>query len=330
LNRRRSRFAEDPNLQDLPDPGDEALMSQLPPTVLTTDIPGLSPFIKGKVRDVYDLGEHLLLVTTDRISAYDSVLPNGIPGKGRVLNQLSAYWFRQFQGVCPNHCVSIETSDLTAAVQAASGSEAPAALLEGRSMLSRKAQALPVECVVRGYLDGSAWKEYRISGGVCGISLPGGLLQGSRLPQPIFTPATKAHEGHDINITHEQMAELVPPGVMARAMELSVAVFTAASALAAERGLLIADTKFEFGVLDGEVIMIDECLTPDSSRFWDAAAWKPGAPQASFDKQFVRDHLDAVGWDHNPPPPKLPEDVVQRTADKYRELFVRITGHEPD
>lgn len=307
-------------------------MSQLSPTtptVLTTDIPGLSPFIRGKVRDVYDLGEHLLLITTDRISAYDSVLPNGIPGKGRVLNQLSAFWFGRFGGFCPNHCVSIDPTTLAEAVHDASGSEAPKELLDGRAMLSRKAQALPVECVVRGYLDGSAWKEYRQSGSVCGIALPAGLLQGSRLPEPIFTPATKAHEGHDINITHEQMAELVDPQVMQRAMELSLAVFTTASDFAAERGLLIADTKFEFGVLDGDVIMIDECLTPDSSRFWDAAGWRPGAPQPSFDKQFVRDHLDSVGWDHNPPPPKLPEDVVLKTADKYRELFVRITGHEP-
>lgn len=307
-------------------------MSQLSPTtdtVLTTDIPGLTPFIRGKVRDVYDLGEQLLLVTTDRISAYDSVLPNGIPGKGRVLNQLSAFWFARFRDFCPNHCVSIETSTLAEAVRAASGSDAPEELLDGRSMLSRKAKALPVECVVRGYLDGSAWKEYRQSGSVCGIPLPEGLLQGSRLPEPIFTPATKAREGHDINITHEQMAELVDPQVMQRAMELSLAVFNTASAYAAERGLLIADTKFEFGVLDGEVVMIDECLTPDSSRFWDAAGWRPGAPQPSFDKQFVRDHLDSVGWDHNPPPPKLPEDVVLKTADKYRELFVRITGHEP-
>lgn len=278
---------------------------------------------------MYDLGEHLLIITTDRISAYDSILPQGIPGKGRVLNQLSAFWFERFRDFCPNHCVSIDTDEIAAAVRQVSGTEPPTELLAGRSMLTRKAQALPVECVVRGYLDGSGWKEYRQNEQVCGISLPPGLLQGSRLPEPIFTPATKAHEGHDINITHDQMAELVDPAVMSRVMELSVTVFNTASAFAAERGLLIADTKFEFGLLDGEVVMIDECLTPDSSRFWDAAGWQPGGPQPSFDKQFVRDYLDSVGWDHSPPPPDLPEDVVNRTADKYRELFIRITDRQP-
>jgi phosphoribosylaminoimidazole-succinocarboxamide synthase len=298
-------------------------------TVTQTDLPALPPFIRGKVRDVYDLGEHLLIVTTDRISAYDSILPNGIPGKGRVLNQLSAFWFERFRDLCPNHCVTIADDEIVAAVKQVAGVEPPLEQLAGRSMLTRKAQALPVECVVRGYLDGSGWKEYRQAQQVCGIPLPGGLQQGSRLPEPIFTPATKAHEGHDINITHAQMAEMVDPAVMQRVMELSLAVFTAASEFAAERGLLIADTKFEFGVLDGEVVMIDECLTPDSSRFWDAARWQPGGPQPSFDKQFVRDYLDSIGWDHTPPPPELPEDVVARTADKYRELFVRITGCEP-
>jgi phosphoribosylaminoimidazole-succinocarboxamide synthase len=297
--------------------------------VVSTDLPGLPPFIRGKVRDVYDLGDRLLIVTTDRISAYDSILPNGIPGKGRVLTQLSAFWFERFGELCPNHCLTVDSDAIAAEVRGIAA-EVETSILAGRSMLTRKTQALPVECVVRGYLDGSGWKEYRQNGTVCGISLPAGLQQGSRLPEPIFTPATKAHEGHDINITHAQMAELVDPAVMAEAMRLSLAVYNAASEYAAERGIIIADTKFEFGVLDGGVMMIDECLTPDSSRFWDAATWQPGGAQASFDKQFVRDYLDSCGWDHNPPPPPLPDDVVEKTAAKYRELFVRITGRDPD
>ena len=295
--------------------------------VVSTDLPGLPPFIRGKVRDVYDLGERLLIVTTDRISAYDSILPNGIPGKGRVLTQLSAFWFNRFREFCPNHCITVDTDEILTVLHPQTPEDA--ATLAGRSMLTRKAQALPVECVVRGYLDGSGWKEYRNDGTVCGIPLPAGLQQGSKLPEPIFTPATKAHEGHDINITHEQMAALVDPAVMAEAMRLSLAVYNAASEYAAERGIIIADTKFEFGVLDGQTVMIDECLTPDSSRVWDAEHWKPGGAQASFDKQFVRDYLDRIGWDHNPPPPPLAEDVILSTAGKYRELFVRITGHDP-
>lgn len=305
-------------------------MSQTTPAevVLRTELAGLPPFIRGKVRDVYDLGERLLIVTTDRISAYDSILPNGIPGKGQVLTQLSAFWFGRFGSFCPNHLLTIDTAEIVAELGKLNV-DAPEDVLHGRSMVTRKTQALPVECVVRGYLDGSGWKEYRQSGSVCGIPLPAGLQQGSRLPEPIFTPATKAHEGHDINITHEEMAKLVDPAVMDRAMELSLQVYITASEYAREHGILIADTKFEFGVLNGEVVMIDECLTPDSSRFWDAAHWQPGGPQPSFDKQFVRDYLDSIGWDHAPPAPPLSDEVVQNTAAKYRELFVRITGTEP-
>jgi phosphoribosylaminoimidazole-succinocarboxamide synthase len=295
--------------------------------VLQTEIPGLPPALRGKVRDVYDLGDRLLIVATDRISAYDSVLPTGIPDKGKVLNQLSAFWFSQVQGFCPHHYLSVEESDVAAAVKSIADN-APQEQFVGRSMVVRKTQPLPVECIVRGYLDGSAWKEYQKSSSVCGIALPAGLLQGSRLPEPIFTPSTKASSGHDINITHADMAEIVAPEVMSRAIELSLAVYNHAAEFARQRGVIIADTKFEFGVLDGQTIMIDECLTPDSSRFWDAELHRPGGPQASYDKQFVRDYLDGIGWNHEPPAPPLPPEVAEKTADKYRGLFQRISGRE--
>lgn len=291
--------------------------------VLTTDIPDLPAFIRGKVRDVYDLGTQLLIVTTDRISAFDSVLPTGIPYKGKVLNQLSEFWFGLIQDFCPSHLV---TTNLAEMGRVFAGDTA--AQLEGRSMLVNKTAALPVECVVRGYLEGSGWKEYQRSGTVCGIQLPEGLKQGSRLPEPIFTPSTKATTGHDENITHAQMSELVAPEVMQQVIDLSLRVYTTAADFARERGILIADTKFEFGVLDGRVIIIDEVLTPDSSRFWDAEKWQPGGPQPSFDKQFVRDYLDSIGWNHEPPAPALPEDVALRTSEKYREIYQKITGAE--
>jgi len=296
------------------------------PVVLSTDIPGLTPFIKGKVRDVYDLGDRLLVVTTDRISAFDCVLPTGITDKGRVLNLLSAFWFARHADLCPHHLVSVDDAEIAAEAAWAGGDVAPE-VLAGRSMLVRKVRALPVECVVRGYLDGSGWKEYQRSGTVCGIALPAGLQQGSRLPEPIFTPSTKAHTGHDENITHDRMAEILPAEQMTRCIELSLAAYRSAAQFALERGILIADTKFEFGVDDtGEVLMIDEALTPDSSRFWDAARWAPGGPQPSFDKQYVRDYLDSLGWNHEPPAPALPDDVVARTAEKYREIYTRLTG----
>ena len=297
--------------------------------VLNTELAGLRPFIKGKVRDVYDLDDQLLVIATDRISAYDVILPTGIPDKGRVLTQLSAFWFDRAREICPNHLVSTQTDEILAAVRR-SGADAPREVLAGRSMLTRKAQALPVECVVRGYLDGSAWKEYGKSRSVCGIALPEGLQQGSPLPRPIFTPATKAHTGHDETISEARMMEIVDPEIARRAIELSLGVYERASAFARERGVLIADTKFEFGVLDGQVLMIDECLTPDSSRFWEASGHQPGGPQPSFDKQFVRDYLDRSGWNHEPPAPQLPPDVVERTAEKYREIFRRLTERELD
>jgi phosphoribosylaminoimidazole-succinocarboxamide synthase len=295
--------------------------------VLRTELPGLPAFIRGKVRDVYDLGDELLIVATDRISAFDCVLPTGIPDKGKVLNQLSAFWFERMQDVCPSHYRSIESGPVRGAVSRAGG-EAPEGVLEGRSMLVRKTQTLPVECVVRGYLEGSGWKEYQRSGEVCGIALPSGLQQGSQLPEPIFTPSTKATVGHDENITHARMAELVAPEVMQQVIDLSLSVYRTAHALARVRGILIADTKFEFGVRDGQLLMIDECLTPDSSRFWDVETYRPGGPQVSLDKQYVRDYLDGIGWNHEPPAPELPPDVAGQTAGKYRELFRRLTGRD--
>jgi phosphoribosylaminoimidazole-succinocarboxamide synthase len=296
--------------------------------ILETQIPGLKPFIRGKVRDVYDLDDRLLIVATDRISAFDVILPTGIPDKGRVLNQLSAFWFRRMAGICPNHVVSVETEEVVAAVRP-HAPDAPAEVLAGRSMLGRKVKALPVECVVRGYLEGSGWKEYQRGGSVCGIPLPPGLQQGSRLPEPIFTPATKAHTGHDENITSAAMEQVIGPELSEEVTRRSMDVYQAAAEYALARGIIIADTKFEFGVDDsGAVIMIDECLTPDSSRFWDAERHRPGGPQPSFDKQFVRDYLDGIGWNHEPPAPALPADVAERTAEKYREIYTRLTGEQ--
>ena len=296
--------------------------------VLQTEIAGLKPFIRGKVRDVYDLGENLLIIATDRLSAFDVVLPTGIPDKGAVLTQISAFWFDQTKELCPNHVVSTDAAVIREALQAAGASDVPDAYIRNRAMLVRKVQALPVECVVRGYLEGSGWKEYQKSGSVCGIQLPAGLKQGSQLPEPIFTPSTKAHTGHDENITHDQLAEILPAEQMQECISLSLAVYNAAAEFARQRGVIIADTKFEFGVQDGQVIMIDECLTPDSSRFWDARGHQPGGPQPSYDKQFVRDYLDSVGWNHEPPAPALPADVVGKTTEKYREIYKIITGHE--
>ncbi len=303
-------------------------MSASKNVVLQTEIPGLKPFIRGKVRDVYDLGENLLIIATDRLSAFDVVLPTGIPDKGAVLTQISAFWFDQTRELCPNHMLSTEVAVIREALRAAGAGEVPDAYVTGRAMLVRKVQTLPVECVVRGYLEGSGWKEYQKSRSVCGISLPEGLQQGSRLPEPIFTPSTKAHTGHDENITHEQLSRILPADQMQRCIELSLAVYNRAAEFARERGVIIADTKFEFGVQDGQVIMIDECLTPDSSRFWDARGHRPGGPQPSYDKQFVRDYLDSVGWNHEPPAPALPEEVVGKTTEKYREIYRIITGRE--
>jgi phosphoribosylaminoimidazole-succinocarboxamide synthase len=277
---------------------------------------------RGKVRDVYDLGERLLIVATDRISAFDVVLPTGIPDKGRVLTQLSLYWFELLRDVVANHVV---TSSLAEYPEALRGY---AEQLEGRSMIVVKAEALPVECVVRGYITGSGWKDYRAGGSVCGIPLPVGLRESERLEPPLFTPSTKAEIGHDQNISMDEVRRLVGDARAGALREVSLGLYARARAHAEARGILLADTKFEFGVKDDRLLWIDEALTPDSSRFWPARGYLPGRPQPSFDKQYVRDYLESLAWDKRPPGPALPDAVVERTCGKYREAFSRITGRE--
>jgi phosphoribosylaminoimidazole-succinocarboxamide synthase len=280
---------------------------------------------RGKVRDIYQVDpEHLLMVTTDRISAFDVVLPTPIPDKGRVLTGLSLFWFGQTGELVPNHVVSTSV-DAFPPEYAEHREE-----LAGRSMLVRRARMIPIECVARGYLSGSGWKEYRQEGTVCGIRLPDGLTESARLPAPIFTPATKAETGHDENITIERAGDLIGRGLVQRLKELTLTLYERGATLAAERGVILADTKFEFGFIDGEIALCDEVMTPDSSRFWPAGGYAPGGPQASFDKQFVRDWLDRSGWDHEPPAPELPPDVVGQTAGRYREAYERITGEPLD
>jgi phosphoribosylaminoimidazole-succinocarboxamide synthase len=273
---------------------------------------GLVPDMSGKVRDIFDLGDHLLIVTSDRVSAYDSILPSPVPGKGIILTQMTLGWYAHFAGKLKTHFVSADVEDFPGKFKGRSE-------LAGRSMLVRKANRYDAECVVRGYLVGSGWKEYKKTGAVCGITLPEGLVEASRLDKPIFTPATKADDGHDENISLEQMKEIVPPDIADRLAELSIGIYNDGHDYARERGIILADTKFEFGELDGEIIMIDEMLSPDSSRFWPADQYEPGRAQMSFDKQFVRDYLDSIGWDHDPPAPGLPDDVVERTVDRYKE-----------
>ena len=291
-------------------------------TVLVqTDLPNL--FHRGKVRDTYDLGDRLLMVATDRISAFDVVLPNGIPDKGRVLTQLSAFWFDLTSNVVPSHFLRLIDGTEVEGVPFAIPPE-----LIGRSMLIHKAKRLDVECVARGYLAGSGWVEYQETGKVCGIPLPSGLRESDELPEPIFTPATKAETGHDINISFEEVVDLVGERTASVIRARTLAVYGFARDYARERGIIIADTKLEFGWVDDELIVIDEVLTPDSSRFWPADGYQPGQAQPSFDKQFVRDWLISIGWNREPPPPVLPDDVVEGTADKYREAFRRLTGRE--
>ena len=307
------------------------------PPLLTTDIPGLPRFTTGKVRDVYDLGDALLFVTTDRLSAFDVVLPTAIPDKGRVLTQLSCFWFGKTRGILPNHLITADIDSLGQRLHDAGITVTGdlVAMLQGRSLLVQKCRALPIECVVRGYLAGSAWKDYQTlfaHGGTVklyDLPLPVGLRESDRLPTPLFTPATKAALGaHDENITFARAAELVGPQVAEAVREKSIMLYTTAQDYAAERGILIADTKFEFGLRDdGELILIDEALTPDSSRFWDAALYKPGRPQPSFDKQFVRDYLETLDWDKTAPGPALPPDVAEKTAEKYRAAYQMLTGH---
>jgi phosphoribosylaminoimidazole-succinocarboxamide synthase len=276
---------------------------------------------RGKVRDIYQVDpEHLLMVTTDRISAFDVVLPTPIPDKGRVLTGLSLFWFEQTTDLVPNQVVSTSVDAFPPEY------EEHREELAGRSMLVRTARMIPIECVARGYLSGSGWKEYRQEGTVCGIRLPEGFTESARLPAPIFTPATKAETGHDENITIERAGDLIGRGLAQRLKELTLTLYERGATLAAERGVILADTKFEFGFIDGEIALCDEVMTPDSSRFWPADGYAPGGPQASFDKQYVRDWLDRSGWNHEPPAPELPPDVVGQTAGRYREAYERITG----
>jgi phosphoribosylaminoimidazole-succinocarboxamide synthase len=279
---------------------------------------------QGKVRDVYEVDEgRLLLVATDRISAFDVVLPNPIPDKGRVLTGLTLFWLERTKDIVGNHLISADRRDFPGTFR-----DEPA--LAGRAMLVRRAEVIPVECVARGYLTGSGLKQYQAEGHVCGVELPPGLVEASRLPEPIFTPTTKAATGHDQPLTFEETVDLIGRGLAERLRELTIALYERGAEIALERGIIVADTKFEFGFADGELILIDEVLTPDSSRFWPAEGYEPGRPQPSFDKQFVRDWLDASGWDHEPPAPELPAEVVAKTALKYREAYERITGEPFD
>jgi phosphoribosylaminoimidazole-succinocarboxamide synthase len=297
--------------------------------ILHTTLSRRLPDRQGKVRDIYDLGERLLIVATDRISAFDYVLGSGIPDKGKVLTQLSAFWFDRTRGIVSNHVLSTDVREFPAPLHE------DRLMLEGRSMLVRKTDPLPIECVARGYLSGSAWKDYQATGQVCGIRLPGGQLESSRLPDAIFTPATKAHSGHDINISAADASTLVGPAVFDRVRDLTLQLYRAGAAHAESHGIIVADTKFEFGIVpddgrrpDERIIVIDEMLTPDSSRFWPQDGYRPGGPQPSFDKQFVRDYLERIKWNKQPPVPSLPDDVVVKTREKYVEAFRRLTGRE--
>jgi phosphoribosylaminoimidazole-succinocarboxamide synthase len=298
--------------------------------ILTTSIARRSPDWHGKVRDIYDFGDRLLIVATDRLSAFDYVLGSGIPDKGKVLTQISAFWFDRTRAIVANHVLSTDPGQYPPEVR--DDSE----LLAGRSMLVRKTEPLAIECVARGYLSGSAWKDYLASGEICGIRLPPGLRESDRLPEPIFTPATKAQSGHDINISEADAAAIVGRDVAARAGELTLRLYAESAAYAESRGIIVADTKFEFGLLpavpsvpaEERLIVIDEMLTPDSSRFWPRDGYRPGGPQPSFDKQFVRDYLERIRWNKQPPVPSLPDDVVAKTREKYVEAFQRLTGLE--
>ncbi len=291
-----------------------------PPPLLETRLPGLPLWRRGKVRDVYDLGERLLIVATDRLSAFDVVLPTGIPGKGSILTRLSLFWFRLLEDVVPHHVVASEVDDYPAALRPHREQ------LEGRSMVVLKTEPRPVECVVRGYLAGSGWKEYGRTGAVCGIPLPPGLRESDRLQPALFTPSTKAESGHDENITFGEVERLVGPEQAALLRDVSLAIYGRAARHAEERGIILADTKFEFGLRDGRLVWIDEALTPDSSRFWPRSAYLPGRGQPSFDKQFVRDYLETLDWNKQPPGPALPLDVVEATRARYLEAYARLTA----
>jgi phosphoribosylaminoimidazole-succinocarboxamide synthase len=288
--------------------------------LLKLELPGVKKIKSGKVREIFDLGQHLLFVATDRISAFDCVLPNGIPRKGEVLTQISYFWFDQTARLAQNHLAAGADDPLPAQLRQFSS------LLDRRSMIVTKTQPLAIECVVRGYLAGSGWKDYQKTGCVCGIKLPAGLQESSALPEPLFTPATKAETGHDENISFEQACEMTGRQTAELARDLSLRIYTFAAQYALRRGIIIADTKFEFGLLDGKLILIDELLTPDSSRFWPAGQYQPGRGQPSFDKQFVRDYLETLSWNKQPPAPPLPPEVIAKTTAKYLDAYSRLTG----
>jgi phosphoribosylaminoimidazole-succinocarboxamide synthase len=288
--------------------------------IVQTDLAGLRLKGRGKVRDIYDLGEHLLIIASDRLSAFDVVLPTPIPNKGKVLTQLSEFWFAHFTDLVPNHLVSTRLEDFPPEVQR------HRAEVQGRSMLVRRATVFPIECVVRGYLAGSGLKDYQQTGAVCGVRLPPGLRESDPLPEPIFTPATKAETGHDENISEAEAGRRIGADNIARLRDISIALYRGAAAYAAGRGIIVCDTKFEFGVIDGRIALVDEVLTPDSSRFWPADQYNPGKPQPSYDKQYVRDYLERIGFNKRPPGPALPPDVVQATSAKYVEALTRLTG----
>ena len=290
--------------------------------LLQTELDGLTFHRRGKVRDVYEIDDRLLIVATDRISAFDYVLGSGIPDKGKVLTQLSGFWFERMGDLVPHHLISMEVDEFPAAARA------HADQLRGRTMLVRRTDPIPIECVARGYLSGSGWKEYQQSGSVCGVELPRGLRESDRLPQPIFTPATTADTGHDVNISEGEAGRLIGEDLIARLKDLTLKIYSRGVAHAESKGIIIADTKFEFGMADGEIVLIDEVLTPDSSRFWPRDQYEPGHGQPSFDKQFVRDYLEAIKWNKQPPVPALPDEVVQRTREKYVEAFRVLTGSD--
>lgn len=290
--------------------------------IIKTEFPDIHLIKRGKVRDIYDLNEHLLLIATDRISAFDVVLPHGIPGKGRILTQISIYWFKQMEDIIQNHIEAIEINDYPAILHKYSD------ILEGRSMLVKKTLPLPVECVVRGYLAGSGWKSYQKQGGICGIKLPEGLIESSKLPEPVFTPSTKEEQGHDMNISLKEVIDLVGYELAGKLKDTSLNLYSKAREIAEKKGIVIADTKFEFGLYNGTLMLIDELLTPDSSRFWSMKDYTPGKSQESFDKQIVRDYLHTLDWDKTYPGPSLPEEIINKTKERYEEILRIITGQK--
>jgi len=288
--------------------------------VLTTDMPDAGTPRRGKVRDIYDLDEHLLLVVTDRVSAFDVVLPNGIPGKGKVLTAISLFWFRMMEGIVRNHIVAVDVKDFPQKLHKYKD------MLQGRSLLVKKAKVIPVECIVRGYLSGSGWKSYQKDGTVCGIKLPSGMIESSKIEKPIFTPSTKAEAGHDINISFDEVKEIIGESIAMKLKDLALKIYERARDHAGKKGIIIADTKMEFGIFNDELIIIDELLTPDSSRFWGIKDYAPGRSQDSFDKQIVRDYLLTLDWDQTPPGPELPDEIVRKTSERYQEILRILTG----